>query len=115
MQGLRRELRREFRRCGGSCCDCDASCKWRRGASCSMFLCKRCGGSCSTAGAAVGTAVERAVRRELHCRGRKAALHSALSVRRLRLATGLAEREALVGPEYGECGGREVAGKVLTT
>jgi len=46
------------------------------------------------AGAAEETAVERAARRELRCRGRQAAFHSAMSVRRFRFATGVPKREA---------------------
>ena len=43
---------------------------------------------------------------------RTAALHSPLSVRRLRLAAGVAKREPLVRSQCPECAGRKVAGKV---
>ena len=61
-------------------------------------------------------ASQRTVRRRLQqarvWEFRTAALHGALSVRRLRLATGVAKRGSLVGSQCGASAGSKVAGTV---
>ena len=114
--GVPEVLRREFQHEGAAAGATATSAGVAAGGAAKSAAFARCRGSASTSGAAEETAVERAARRELRCRGRQAAFHSALSVRRFRLATGVPKREALVGPRDGECGWREVLpGQVLLT